>query len=191
LTKKDLERLDLFKDKKIEKLLLAIKRSKSCPLFRFIYALGIRHIGEKAAFVLANKFKSLDNLLSAKIKDLENIYEIGPVIAKSVIDYFSQNQIKKMIKDLKDAGLSFHEGPVVIGKTPLTGKSVVFTGELKNYSRLQAEELVRNLGGIPSASVSKSTDFLIIGENPGSKLEKAKKSGVKIIDEKKFQEMIK
>jgi DNA ligase (NAD+) len=191
LKRADLEKLDLFKEKKIDNLLVAIQNSKARSLSRFIYALGIRHAGEKAAFVLAKKFKSLDNLLKAKRDELENIYEVGPVIADSVADYFSQSQTKEMIKGLKEAGLKLEEVTTPLKDTALAGKSVVFTGELNDYSRLQAEELVRNLGGYPSSAISKNTDFLVAGDNPGSKFEKAKKLSVKIIDEKKFKEMIK
>ena len=187
----DLEKLDLFKEKKIDNLLNAIQKSKTRPLSRLVYALGIRHAGEKAAFVLAKKFKSLDDLSKAKKEYLENIYEVGPVIADSVVDYFSQSQTREMIKDLKEAGLNFNEESAPVRETVLTGKSVVFTGELKDYSRLKAEELVRNLGGNPSSSVSKNTDFLVAGDKPGSKFEKAKKLSLKIISEKEFKEMIK
>jgi len=153
--------------------------------------LGIRHAGEKAAFVLAKNFRSLDDLLKAKKEELENIYEVGPVIAQSVVDYFSLGQTKEMIKGLKEAGLNFEGIALPVKKTAFSGKSVVFTGELKDYSRLQAEELVRNLGGNPSSTVSKSTNFLVAGAKPGSKFEKAKKLNVMTIDEKKFKEMIK
>jgi DNA ligase (NAD+) len=190
LRQADLEKLDLFKEKKIDNLLTAIQKSKTRPLSRLIYALGIRHAGEKASFVLAKKFKSLDNLLKAKKEDLEKIYEVGPVIADSVIGYFSQSQTKQMIRTLKEMGLNFNEEFAPLRDTDLAGKSVVFTGELKDYSRLQAEELVRNLGGNSSSSVSKNTDFLVAGDSPGSKFEKAKKLSVKIIDERKFKEII-
>jgi DNA ligase (NAD+) len=191
LKQKDLEKLDLFKEKKINNLLSAIYKSKSKSLSRLIYALGIRHVGEKAAFVLAKEFKSLDNLLKARVQDLENIPEIGPVIAESIINYFAQKQTQKMLQFLKAAGVSFTEKALPIKKTNLTGKSVVFTGELKNYSRLEAEELVREFGGYPSSSVSRSTELLVVGEKPGLKYRKARKLGLKIIDENKFREMLK
>jgi DNA ligase (NAD+) len=190
LKEQDLFKLELFKNKKVENLLSAIQRSKSQPLSRLIYALGIRHVGEKAAYVLAKKFKSMDNLVAAKKEDFDNIYEVGPVMAESIADYFSQPQSKKLIEELKKAGLNFKEKILEV-KTPLTGKSVVFTGELKNYTRLQAEDLVRKTGGDVSSSVSRNTDFVVAGENPGSKYDKAKKLGVKIISEKEFKEMLK
>ncbi|PIP18759.1 MAG: DNA ligase (NAD(+)) LigA [Candidatus Omnitrophica bacterium CG08_land_8_20_14_0_20_41_16] len=190
LSQADLEKLDLFKEKKINNLLLAIQKSKARSLSRLVYALGIRHVGEKAAFVLAERFRALDNLLKAKREDLDNIYEVGVIIAGSVIDYFSQSQTKEMIEGLRRAGVNFKQEGVVLKNTPLTGKSLVFTGELKTYSRLEAEELVRKLGGNPTSSVSKSTDFVVAGDNLGLKYKKAKKIGVKIINEREFSAMI-
>ena len=187
----DLLRLELFKDKKVKNLLEGIKKSKGRPLSRLIYALGIRHVGEKAAFVLAGEFKTMDNLLAAKKEGLEKIYEIGPAIAGSIVDYFSQASTKKLLKEFKKAGLNLKGEIIATKKSVLLGKTVVFTGELKNYSRLEAEGLVRRLGGSPQSGVSKATDFVITGENPGTKYDKAKGLGVKIIDETKFQELIK
>jgi len=191
LKNQDLKKLDLFKEKKANNLLSAIDKSKNQPLSRLIYALGIRHVGEKASFVLAQRFKTLDNLLQAKFEDLNGIHEVGPAIADSAVSYFKQEKIREMIQGLREAGLNFKEKELQFKKTLFTAKSVVFTGELGKYSRLEAEELVRKLGGNPSSSVSKNTDFLVAGDNSGSKYEKAKKLGVKIIDQKKFEEMIK
>ncbi len=191
LKEEDLLKLELFKDKKVKNLLLAIQKSKSQPLSRLIYALGIRHVGEKAAFVLAQKFKHMDDLAAAKHEDLDTIYEAGPVLAESIVDYFSQTQTKKLIQDLRNSGLNFKEAVTEVRRTPLTGKTIVFTGELKEYSRTRAEELARVAGGNPASSISKNTDFVVAGENPGSKYDKAKKIGVKIIDEIKFKEMLK
>jgi DNA ligase (NAD+) len=191
LKKEKLLKLELFKDKKVNNLLSAIEKSKKQPLSRLIYALGIRHVGEKAAFVLARQFKAMDNLLTAKTEDLDTIYEVGPVLAQSIVDYFSLSQTRRMIEELRKAGLNFKEITVEAESTPLLGKTVVFTGELKDYSRLDAEELVRRLAGNVSSGVSKATDFVVAGENPGSKYEKAKKLGVKILGEKEFKEMIK
>jgi len=190
LKEEDLSKLELFKDKKIMNLLSAIEKSKAQPLSRLIYALGIRHVGEKAALVLVRKYKAIDSLVNARREDLDAIYEVGPVMSESVIDYFSHPSTKKLIEELKKIGLNCKETVSEVKATALTGKSIVFTGELKNYSRLQAEELVRQVGGNPSSSVSKGTDFMVVGENPGSKYEKAKKLGVKIIDEEDFSRMI-
>ncbi|MDD5237795.1 MAG: NAD-dependent DNA ligase LigA [Candidatus Omnitrophica bacterium] len=190
LSAADLLKLELFKDKKANNLLSAIEKSKDKPLSRLIYALGIRHVGEKAAFVLAGHFKILDDLIRAKKEDLENIHEVGPVMAESIIDFFSQGPTKEVISELKKSGLNFKEVGFSTKKTSLSGKTIVFTGELKGYSRSDAEELVRKFAGNPSSSVSKNTDFVVAGENPGSKYEKAKKLGVKVIDEKEFSRLI-
>ncbi|MCX5700897.1 MAG: NAD-dependent DNA ligase LigA [Candidatus Omnitrophica bacterium] len=190
LTVEDLQRLDLFKEKKINNLLSAIGKSRSKPLSRLIYALGIRHVGEKAALVLAQRFRALDNLLAAKKGELEETYEIGSVISESIKDYFSQKSTKEVITQLRMAGLNLKEEVVVIKQTSLSGKSVVLTGELSGYSRLEAEELVRNLGGNPTSSVSKNTDLVVTGKSPGSKYDKAKKLGVKIISEQEFSRLV-
>ena len=190
LKKEELLKLELFADKKAENLLVAIEKSKRRSLSRLIYALGIRHVGEKAAFVLAQKFKTLDNLMQAKKEDLDSIYEVGGVISESVENFFKQEQTKRLIKQLRDVGLNFKEEIVQVKKSQLSGKTVVFTGELKDFSRFQAERLVRELGGNASSSISKNTDFVVAGENLGSKYDKAKKLGIKIIGEENFKEMI-
>ena len=190
LTKSELAELELFKEKKINNLLSAIQKSKLRPLSRVIYGFGIRHVGEKAAYVLAKQFKAIDNLLEAKKENLEAIYEIGPVMAASIVDYFSLSQTKKLIDELKQAGLNFKEEPIKTKPTPLSGKTVVFSGELIDYSRSLAEELVIKAGGSTSSSVSKNIDFVVVGKNPGSKYEKAEKLGVKIINEGQFSRML-
>ena len=191
LSDNDLNKLELFKEKKIKNLLIAIQKSKLRPLSRLIYALGIRHIGEKAAFVLARHFKNLDNLISAKWQELNDIYEVGPVVAQSILDYFSLPQTKKLVVSLRKSGVNFKDNSSTAENKLFSGKRIVFTGELKGFSRAQAEELIRSLGANATSSVSKTTDFLVAGDNPGSKFEKAKKLGVPIIDEVRFKEMIK
>ena len=187
----DLLKLELFKDKKAKNLLSGIKGSKHRSLSRLIYALGIRHVGEKAAYVLAQRFKTMDNLLKAKKEDFDAIDEIGPVMAGSIADYFLQSATGKIIGELKKSGLNLKEESTQIRSNPLAGKTLVFTGELKSLSRLEAEALVRQHGGNAVSSVSKNTDFVIAGENPGTKHEKAKALGIKIIHEDEFREMLK
>jgi len=191
LDKKELLQLELFKDKKSENLLLAIEKSKHRPLSRLVYGLGIRHVGEKAAYLLAQKFKTLDNLLKAKREDFDAMHEVGPVIAGSVVEFFGQPGTRELIGKLKAAGLNLEEKTPLVKKSAFTGKTVVFTGELKNFTRSLAEGLIRQLGGNAASGVSKNTDFVVAGENPGSKFDQAKKIGVKIIDEQQFMEMIK
>ncbi|MFH1398162.1 MAG: NAD-dependent DNA ligase LigA [Candidatus Omnitrophota bacterium] len=191
LKKEDLLRLELFKDKKAQNLLMGIEKSKKQPLSRLIYSLGIRHVGEKAAYILAVKFRDMDNLIKSKKEDLSAIYEIGEVMSASIRDYFSQPQIRKMIEELRNSGLNFKEEFKQIKNTPFTGKAVVFTGELKGLTRSQAEKIVREAGGNFSYSVSKNTDFVVAGDNPGHKYKQAKKVGVKIINEQDFSRLLK
>ncbi len=191
LTKKQLLSLELFKHKKAENLLRAIENSKTQALSRLIFALGIRHVGEKAAFLLAQRFNTLDNLIQAGISDLAAIYEIGGVMAESIVEFFASSPSKRLIKKLRDVGLNMREGISEIGQSAFSGKTVVLTGGLENFTRTQAERLVRQSGGDISSSVSKKIDFVVAGENPGSKYTKAKQLGVKIIDEEEFSRLIK
>jgi len=190
LKKDDLLKLDLFKDKKAENLLVAISRSKKQPLARLVYALGIRHVGEKAAFVLAKEFKTLDRIMASKKDDFDGIYEIGTVMAQSIEDFFKQENTKRLIKRLRDSALNIKEEEARQEKTILTDKTIVFTGELRSLARSQAEQAVRSMGGLPSLSVSKKTDFVVAGEKPGSKFDKAKALGLRIINEKEFLHLI-
>lgn len=192
LKQKDLLKLELFKEKKAQNLINAIEKSKTRPLNRLIFALGIRNIGEKAAIILAEKFLSMDKLLAASFEDLEKIFEVGPVTAESIIKFFKLPGTRKLIEKLKKAGVNMKEEPA--SKTsarPLEGKTFVFTGELKEFTRSGAQAKVRELGGKYSSSVSKKTDFVVIGSNPGSKYEKAKKLGVKVLTEPEFKNLIK
>lgn len=191
LKKDDLLELELFKDKKAENLLAAIENSKRRPLSKLIYGLGIRHVGEKAAYVLAQRFKSLSNLVLSKKEDLDAIYEVGPAISNSIISFFSQDSVKKLIKKLEAAAVNTKEEELRIRKTGFTDKTVVFTGELDSFSRSAAEDLIRKQGAKISSKVSRNTDFVVAGKNPGSKYTLAKKLGVKIISEKEFKEIVK
>jgi DNA ligase (NAD+) len=190
LTEEDLSGLELFKEKKTQNLMAAIEKSKSAPLSRLIYALGIRHVGEKAAYVLAGKFRTMEELAAAGKEDLESIYEVGPVIAESVVDFFSQRQTKELIRDLKKYKVNLTGSRTETVSNQFTGKRVVFTGELGQMPRSEAEELIRRSGGHVSSSVSKETDFVVAGENPGSKFDKARKLGVVIINENQFKRML-
>lgn len=190
LKKDDLLKLELFKDKKAQNLLDAIEKSKTRPLSRLLFGLGIRNVGEKSAIVLAEKFLTLDNLIRATVDDLQKIYEVGPVVAEAVVKFFAQPTTEKLVEKLKKAGVNMKE-EIKTGPKILEGKTYVFTGELKNFSRTDAEAKVRELGGNAASSVSQKTNFVVAGENPGSKYNKAKKLGVKIISEDEFLNMIK
>jgi DNA ligase (NAD+) len=190
LKAEDLLKLELFKDKKVNNLLSAIEKSKAQPLSRLIYALGIRHVGEKAAYVLAEEFKTMENLMRARKEDFDAIAEVGPVMAAAIADYFSNPLTQNIILELKKSGLNFKQESVQIQAGYLNGKNVVFTGDLKSYTRSKAKELLRQHGGNPSSSVTKNTDLIVVGENPGSKYNKAKAKGIKIIHEQEFSRLI-
>lgn len=184
-------KLELFKEKKANNLLSGIQKSKSRDLSRLIFALGIRHVGQKAAYTLAREFGSMDKLMVVKFEDLDSIPEIGKIMAGSIRDYFSLVRNKKLIQELKDSGVNMRQALAEVKKNKLTNKTFVFTGELKGFSRSEAEELVRLSGGKFSSSVSSKTDFVVAGEAAGSKLQKAKELGVKIVEESEFKEMFK
>lgn len=187
----DLEPLERFAEKSAQNLITAIDNAKNVPLHRFIYSLGIIHVGEETAIDLANHFGSLKKIESAKLEDLENIPNIGNVVAKSIYEWFGSEKNKKLISEFLENGVKIITPVQTTKSIKLKDMSFVFTGELKQLTRDSAKEKVRNLGGETPASVSASTDFLVAGASAGSKLDKAKKLGVKIITEKEFLEMIK
>lgn len=186
LKEKDLLGLDLFKEKKARNLLAAVEQSKSRPLSKLTYALGIRNVGEKTARVLADNFGDLDRLAAASKDELSSIREIGPVIAESVVNFFSQSQTRSLLAKLKKAGVNTVEPQNERVSDIFAGKTVVFTGELDGFTRAEAEAEVRKRGGEPSSAVSKKTGMVVTGANPGSKYAKALKLGVKVVDEKRF-----
>jgi len=189
LRKEDFLKLPLFQEKKADNLIRAIEGSKNRPLSRFLFGLGIRHVGEKAALVLAEKFKTIDRFFQLKIAELECICEIGPVMAASIVKFFSASKVQTLIKEFKAAGLDFVQGEGAVKQSKLSGKTFVFTGELKNFSRAEARELVVDLGGKWSGAVSKVTDFVVAGKNPGAKYTQAKDLGVTIINEAAFKKL--
>jgi len=192
LKKEDLLTLPLFADKRAENLIFAIQQSKNRGLARFLYGLGIRHIGEKAAGILAKRFKDIKRFFSINEEELKAIAEIGPTMARSLVNFFSQPKVKEMIAEFERLGVVLKEQEQKVGerKTSLLGKTFVFTGELESFTRTQAQKLVEELGGKWSSSVSKNTDFVVVGKNPGSKFAKAKKLNVKIINEEKFKRLV-
>lgn len=190
LKKEDLLELPLVKDKKANNIIEAIKKSKNRVLSRFIFALGIRHIGQKAAKILALKYKDINSFFSLTKEDLIEIAEVGPVMADSLVEFFQSLEIRKMIKELISLGVNCAEEKISTG-TKFSGKKFVFTGELEIFNRSEAQREVEQLGAEYSSSVSKNTDFVVAGKNPGSKFKKAKDLGVKIISEDEFKKMIK
>lgn len=185
----DVKKLERFADKSAENLISAIEKSKKSDLNRLIFALGIQHVGRKAAWVLAKKFGSLEKLSGQNIESLTSINEIGPVMAESIAHFFRNRKNAEVLEGLKAAKVIVEMAKTKKAQT-LEGKTFVVTGALKDYTRHGIEELIRELGGNTSASVSKDTDYLILGEDPGSKLGKAEKLGTKIINEKEFKRMI-
>jgi len=185
----DIRKLERFEEKSAQNVINAIEKSKSNDLNRFIFALGIRHVGEKAGWILATRFSSLENLAKQSVESLTSINEIGPVMAEEIVSFFKNKGNIEVLKKLKEAGVKTKMQKSAHKKV-LSGKTFIVTGMLKNYTRQGIEELIRKLGGNASSSVSKNTDFLIAGEESGSKLKKAKKLGIKILDEKDFKKMI-
>ncbi|MEI7998068.1 MAG: NAD-dependent DNA ligase LigA [Candidatus Omnitrophota bacterium] len=189
LRKEDLLKLELFKDKKAQNLLQAILTSKSKSLSRLIYGFGIANIGVKAASVLAEHFGSMDALMEATQEQLRDIHEVGPVTALSIVDFFAQPQVKKLIDELKALGLNMNEvKQLKLGK--LAGKKFVFTGELEALSRDEASRLVVAQGAEVMTSVSSVTDYVVAGVNPGSKYNKAVQLGIMILNEVEFKKMV-
>jgi DNA ligase (NAD+) len=185
LKKADLMALERMAEKSAQKVINAIEDSKTRPLWCFLAALGIRHIGGQSAQILAGHFGSLDALMNAAEQELADIDQIGPAMAKSVYEYFNNSRNRQVIDEMLAAGIK-PEHPKARRSDKLAGKTIVVTGTLKNFTRRQAEQAIRQAGARSSSSVSKKTDFVVAGENPGSKLDKAKKLGVEIIDEKQF-----
>ncbi|MBI4060025.1 MAG: NAD-dependent DNA ligase LigA [Elusimicrobia bacterium] len=191
LTKAQLMELELFADKKADNLLARIEASKAKGLDRVIFALGIRHVGEKTAETIAERM-DIDSLLDAPVEALEAVPDVGPVVAKSIRDFFSSAKGRELIIRLRAHGLKMRKPERTIAAgAPFAGMTFVFTGELKRGTRAEAEELVKSLGGKASGSVSAKTSYVVAGEAAGSKLKKAQMLGVKILTEDKFQDMIK
>jgi DNA ligase (NAD+) len=194
LYKLDLETLaglDRMAEKSAQNLLDEIEVSKKTPLARLIYALGIDFVGERTGQLLAAHFGSLEKLAAASLEELMEVNEVGPKVAQGVADFFSESVNKKLIERLKAAGVNMKEERKVPKGTKFAGMTFVFTGTLVNRSREQAEELVVQQGGKPGSSVSKKTNYVVVGSDPGSKFEKAKSLGVPILDEAGFEKLMK
>ncbi len=188
---KKLKELEGFGEKSIDNIFSSIETSKQRPFDKVLFAIGIRHVGDRTAKVLAKHFKSVDNLISASQEEINSIYEIGPKIAESVYDFFRNKKNLEFVNKLRKAGLKFEtESSDRKGSSKFEGKTFVLTGTLEKYKREEAKEIIENLGGKVSSSVSKKTDYVLAGEEAGSKLDKAKELGVKVIDENEFEKML-
>lgn len=190
LTKEQLVSLDRMADKSAENLLKAIETSKGNSLDKLINAFGIRHVGGKTAKILARNFKNLQEIMNASYEDFESINEIGEIMAKSIIDFFESEQTRDLIKRLDDAGVNMEGNKQENTNGKFSGMTFVLTGTLPTLSRNEASEIIENLGGKVSGSVSKNTTYVLAGEEAGSKLRKAEELGITIIDEAEFNNMI-
>lgn len=186
----DLIRLERMGQKSSENLLAAIAKSKSNSLAQLIFALGIRLVGQRAGKILAAHFGSMEHLQAATVEELMEIPEIGPKMAESIVAYFRDSESLDLLERLRDAGVNMVQETPQKGAMPLAGKQFVLTGTLSRYTRKEAQEMIERLGGRVSSSVSKKTDYVLAGLDPGSKYDKAQSLGIPIIGEDEFSEMI-
>ena len=182
--------LDKFGPKKAQNLLNAIEKSKTPELYRFIYALGIPNVGVKTAKDLVNKFKSIDGLRNAKFDELVSVQDVGDIVAKCVLEFFHEEKVLDTIEQLLELGVNPAFEEQIIVESSFSGKTVVVTGTLQNYSRGEIKAKLESLGAKVSGSVSKKTDYVIAGEEAGSKLTKAQDLGVTVLTEEEFEKMI-
>jgi DNA ligase (NAD+) len=183
------DKVPRFREESARKLVQAIDASRGNPLHRLIYGLGIRHVGEEVASLLATNFCSLDRLMRADQAELEAVPAVGPSIAQSVIAFFREEANLRVIEKLRAAGVRMHAqetAPAPAAAGPLAGKLVVFTGTLRSMTRSEAEAKVREQGGKVGTSVSRNTDLVVAGEDPGSKLAEARARGIAVLDEQAF-----
>ena len=190
LSKGDLEPLERFAEKSADNLLNAISESKNISLANFINALGISHVGEETAIKLAQKFNTIDNVMKASLEDLENIEDVGPQVSASIYKYFRDEKSNKLVQDLIKNGVQITSSQFAVLGSQLSGKTFVLTGTLNSMSRDEAKAKIRSLGGEMSESVSKKTDYVVVGAEPGSKAKKAVELGVKILDEAGFLNLL-
>jgi len=189
LTKADLLQLERMGNKSAQNVLDEIEASKKLPLERVIYGLGIRFVGERTAQFLAEHFGSMDALMDAGEEELRQVNEVGPRIAESIAEFFQEPKNRELVRRLRQSGLIF-TGKKKERGTKLAGKTFVLTGTLAHYTRDEAKKLIEDAGGRVSGSVSKKTDYVIAGDDAGSKLDKAKKLGVKVIREEEMEELL-
>jgi DNA ligase (NAD+) len=190
LKMQDVAELERMGEKSAQNLVEEIAASKKNPLSRLIYALGIQFVGERTGQLLAEHFSSLDDLATANTEELENVSEVGPKVAASITDFFVETANRNVIKKLSKAGVRPTAEKREVKSQKLAGKSFVFTGGLANRSREEAGELVQQHGGKVGGSVSKKTDYVVVGTDPGSKYDKAKELGVTILTEDEFERLI-
>jgi len=191
LKKTDLLPLERMGEKSVDNLITAIEKSKDNPFWRVLYSLGIIHVGTQAARELAKRFEDMDSLAAAGCEEISKIYGLGPAVGQSVENFFRNPQNLKVMGKLKRSGVRMKSDSSAASGGVFSGMTVVLTGGLEGSTREQAAELIINQGGNVSSSVSKKTSLVVAGSDPGSKMLKAEKLGIKIIDEKEFTKMVK
>jgi len=187
--KEQLASLERMAEKSADNLVAAIDKSRKTTLARFIYALGIRQVGEHVARVIADHFGSLENIADASTEELEEVMEVGPIVAQSIHTFFRQPKNIELIERLREGGVEIEIEERAAG-SPFDGKTFVLTGTLEHFKRDEAKKLIQRLGGRVASSVSKKTDYVVAGDDPGSKYDKAKKLGVKILSEEEFGDLV-
>lgn len=190
IKKEDLLDLDKFADKKAEKLIKAIEKSKNCELASFVYALGIANVGKKTAKDIVKKFKTLEKIMNCSYEELISIQDIGEIVAKSVLEFFNEDKIINTIGELISIGINPYYQEEKVTDNVFLDKTVVVTGTLEGFSRNEIKEKMESLGAKVSGSVSRKTDFVLTGKNPGSKYDKALELGIKVIEEEEFYKIL-
>jgi DNA ligase (NAD+) len=186
----DLVSLERMGPKSSRNLLDEIDNSKKRDLAAFVFALGIRHVGERLARTLAEHFGTLDSLANASAEDLIQVEDIGPTVAESIVFFFRQPENITLLRRLKEAGLDFKPEAKKSGPRPLAGKTFVLTGTLARFEREKAKEVIEHLGGKVTSAVSGKTDYLVVGESPGSKLSQARELGITVLNEQEFLKLV-
>ncbi len=191
LKQEQLEPLERMGKKSAAKLIDQIQNSKTRPLARLVYGLGIRHVGEEMAERLVKRFPSIDELEKASLEELMSVPTIGPKIAESVISFFQVERNRQIVEKLREAGVQMQmKVPAKAEDLPLAGLEFVITGKLQSFSREEAEEKIKALGGAAKSDVTKKTNYLVVGEDPGSKVGRAQALGIKQINETELLEML-
>ena len=190
LNETEIAKLEGFKETSANNIITSVEKSKEQDLGKLIFALGIRHIGAKAAKLLADEFRDIDSIINASVEDILNIEGFGLIMAESVVDFFSNESARQLIDELKAAGVNMNSKSV-IKDNRFEGMTFVLTGTLEHYKRSEASKIIESFGGKTSSSVSKKTSYVLSGEASGSKLDKANALGVPVINEAEFEEMIK
>jgi DNA ligase (NAD+) len=190
LTRDDLLRLERMGDKSASNLIANLEASKTRPLTNLLFGLGIRHVGYETAELLANHFGSIDAMKDAMLEELEAVPTIGPKTAASVYEYFHDAENLALIEKLREAGVRLQGERTAAREGPLQGLAFVVTGSLERWTRNEVEAMIKRLGGSVGSSVTKKTSYVVAGENPGSKLDRAREYGITVLDEAAFARLL-